>query len=129
MLKLSGFYIALSLFACLLLAGCASASLPETVDTLYIQNKSNVVLRDVSLSMSKMGGIVSCDSIPPGEECSLGFRDREIQNNAIVVSWWQGGKIYCQNFSSDMIEPYTEGQPLRLYIDISDHGKIHVEME
>lgn len=112
---------------CLLLGACVSAP-PGDGDVLYIHNKSSVMLRDVSLEIQDTGGVVSCEVVAPKEECSLSFGERKIQGNDILVSWEHGAQSYCQPFTAETIEPYTEG-PLRLYFDVKDNGDVDISME
>ncbi|MFT5675580.1 MAG: hypothetical protein ACI808_001511 [Paraglaciecola sp.] len=111
------------------LAGCIATSQPEAINSIVIQNKTGSVLSDVSLKVPKTGGVVSCSSIPPNGECSLGFKERESQSNPVVISWIQNGKPYSQSLSANMIGHQTSELPLTVYLSILDYGVIQARME
>jgi hypothetical protein len=117
------------LLVALVLVGCQSTSQPATITSLVIQNKTFGVLSDISLTVPKTGGIVSCSSIPPGGECSFGFQERESQSNPVIISWVQSEIRYSHSLSTGMIEHQNSELPLTVYLNILDYGAIHAEIE
>ena len=111
------------------LVGCEATSQPEIITSIVIQNKTGSVLSNVILKVPKTRNIVSCSSIPPDEECSFGFQQRESQNNPVIISWVQNEKAYSHRLSADMIGHQNSELPLTVYLNILDYGAIQAAMK
>lgn len=88
MLKKCLFIVLLATNFCLI--GCST--LQEkfrgiTFDNVIIRNKSYQDIKDVKIRVEKFNRVFFCGLILSKSMCSNGFKPKEYQGNAIIVSW------------------------------------------
>jgi len=110
------------------LGACTSAS-DQTLNALIIQNKTSVPVFDVSLRVPETHGIVSCSSILPGHDCSVGFPERKNENHAATLSWEQDGKSYTKPLVGRKETKSHPDYPYKAVVTILDRGQLDVYLD
>ncbi len=110
------------------LAGCASVP-DQTLDALIIQNKTAVPVLDVALRVPETHGIVSCSSILPGQDCSVGFPERKNENHQATLSWTQNGRSYTKPLIGKQEPKPHPDYPYKAVVTIMGHGQIDVYLD
>lgn len=101
----------------------------QKLNALVIQNKASSPVLDVTLRVPEIGGIVSCSTILPETECSIGFRERANENRAATLSWMQNGKLYTKPLTAST-EPKTHPDYLhKAVVRIMDQGQLDVYLD
>ena len=112
----------------LVLGACASKP-EQSLDALIIQNNTNTPVFDVALRVPETHGIVSCSSILPGYDCSVGFQERKNENHAATLSWTQNGKSYTKPLvGSKEPKPHPD-YPYKAVVTIMDQGQLDVYLD
>ncbi len=113
----------------MLVLGACAATPEQTLDALIIQNKTSTPVYDVALRVPETHGIVSCSSILPGFDCSVGFPERKNENHAATLSWMQNGRSYNKPLVGSKEPKSHPDYPYKAVVTILNNGGLDVYLD
>ena len=115
-------------FALFIMSACATTP-EQKLDTLIIQNMTNVPVFDAALRIPETGGIVSCSTILSGADCSVGFSERANDNNQTVLSWKQNERKYQKPLVVTKETKSHPDYPHKIVVAIINSGQLDVYLD
>lgn len=117
------------IFPVLITVLCACSHTVGQIDSLSIRNQTNSIALNVKLNDTESGGVVSCSTILPYSECSVGFSAIENEDHEAILSWVQNGREYRKSLPKDKTPAMHPDYPNRAILTILDNGRLNLELD
>ncbi len=111
------------------LAACTAPFVQQptsTIDAVVIRNMTSHMISNVVLKIPATGKVVSCSTILPHRECSLGFPLQENKHNPATLSWQYQNRVFEESLAGRPSAPDTT--PQQAIITIIGEGLLKAKL-
>ncbi len=118
----------------IVIIGCQNATLTHKhndrfINELVIFNNTNYYLENIVLINIDTGTNVSCSSILPRSQCSVGFSKLPITTHRAVIQWLDPTGTYQKDVIASNLDSIPNMTVSKIVIEIEDLGIIKVYYE
>lgn len=115
----------------LLVSACATTYRPSHIySEVLVNNNSNELLSEVTISVPSTGLSFSCGNVAPLGICANRFGKRRYQYSPIQVEWTYGNtQRKTEEFVIEVPAYFTTGNTLRAVFDVSAEGEMSAYFE